>query len=199
MVLTDVRNGVKAVHQEYGFGVHVDTEAFEYRQKNNMESPSEPLHSTKHVRCTIQKEQHLIKELEVEAECLEIKMSSRIGEERGEESSKRPKVQQVQSELFQLLREIRLRKFALKVARAAFAQFMLAGDDDDDDDATMDLSDVVHLASETCLDDTDSSEVSEGQLREMVESRLEMLGLYVKKADHWNVQLGFLMNQEIEV
>lgn len=172
-------------------------EAFEYQYKSNMESRPEPLHTTKLVKIAIKKEQQLIQDLELKAKQLEGTVNFQSSEERGDESSKRLKLQ-MDAELFQVKREIRLRKCSLQVARGAFAQFMLAGDEDEDHDEVIDLSHVVSIARKTCLDETDT-EVSEGELKKRVESMLEILGLYVKQVDNWNFQIGFLMNQEIEV
>jgi hypothetical protein len=158
--------------------------------KSDSESQTEALHSIKQVKVAIKREQQLTKDLEEEAVYLEQRSS--FSDKKGSGSSKRAKLE-IESRLETMKREIRSRKFSLAVARAAFAEFMLAGDDE-----IIDLSGVVRHARDEYLFDTDIT-VSDGRLKEIVESMLDKLGLYVKEANSWNLNLGFSVHQEILV
>lgn len=194
MVSADMFLGIEVSQSDYGFEATIPTTEYADGLKPNSVAPTQPLHTTKQVIMTIKEEQRFIKELEIKADKLEAQISSRAVDERGEDSCKRPRLE-LETELENLKRTIRSRNFSLKVARAAFAQFMLA-----EDGETIDLSDVVELARETYLDETDSSmEESEGHLKEMFESMIATLGLYIIVADNWSFRLGFLTERYLDL
>jgi hypothetical protein len=192
MLSTDMIAGAELHHGKYRIGPALAVTDPVIPQKNDNDSRTEALHSMKQVKVTIKREQQLIKDLELEAEHLDQSISSpEIG---GNRSSKRAKLE-AESGLDTLKREIGLRKFALTVARAAFVQFMLTGDNE-----TIDLSNVVRVARDECLVETDSNtNVGEERLTEIIELMLAKLGLCIKKSDNWNLEVGFLIHQEISV